>query len=1811
VVENCSTIVELLQYRASSQSQETAFTFLEDGETETETLTYGELDRKSKAIAARLQALDLRGERALLLYPSGLDYLAAFFGCLYAGVIAVPAYPPQNQRKTPRIQAIAADAAAKIVLTTNTLLFRMESLFSKTENKSNLQWLATDNLDKSIEDTWQELNFDKDTIAFLQYTSGSTGTPKGVIVSHGNLLHNSAMTYRWMRHSPESKFVSWLPIYHDMGLIGGILQPLYGGFSCVLMSPTSFLQRPYRWLQAISKYKGTTSGAPNFAYELCSQKITAEQRASLDLSSWQVAFNGAEPIRSGTLERFSNTFVECGFRREAFYPCYGMAETTLLVSGEDREKRGQGNEGTRGLGVLKDTPSDNWETGYKTKAVDKLALTENKIIQVSQEKDSQVFVGCGKCIPDLEIVIVHPETLTLCEPNRVGEIWVRGDSVAKGYWNRLEETKETFRAKTRRRKEEGEKNCLEESFLRTGDLGFLDEEGELFVTGRLKDLIIIRGRNLYPQDIELTAETSHDALRLGSNAAFTVEKNNQEKLVIVQELEFRAKPNLEEVITAIRQAVTEVHEIEVYGVVLIKPGKIPKTSSGKIQRRATRHKFLEDSLDTVANNILKSVGIDREVTRLQRSQLLALSPREGQTLLETYLIEQEAKALRIEPSDIDPKEPLTTLGLDSLKVFELKNQIEVDLKVEVSVADFFEGMSTRSLATKILTQITTDETLPISLTQVEADTFKHPLSFSQRGLWFIDRITPNSSTYNIPLVIKLHGCVDLAVLQECLNEIIRRHEILRTSFTVIDGQPVQVINQNVTLTLAVEDLRSFASNERTHLARHLTTQLAQQPFDLSSKSLIRAKCLQISDEDYHLIIVLHHIVADGWSIGVLLEELVALYEKFAQGKLSPLSELPNEIIGRSAFRGFLGTTPVQYKDFVNWQRKCLSCDRLQGSLAYWKQKLQGELPVLNLPTDRPRPTVQTFKGDRAQLVLPLALKQKLEDLSHQQGVTLFMTLLTAFKILLYRYTGQTDILVGSPIANRSKAELEQLIGLFVNVLVMRTDLSGDLSFLDLLGRVKSTALEAYVHQDLPFEKLVEELQPNRDLSYNPLFQVMFVLQNIPKPNLSLSDVSVNYEEGYNNTSKFDLTLFMEDGDRDLVATCEYNTDLFNADTITRMLGHFQTLLENIVRESQQSISSLQLLTPPEVRQLLIEWNDTEINYPQNKCIHQLFEEQVEKTPSNVAVIFENQQLTYKELNSRANQLAHYLQQQGVKSDTVVGICMERSLEMVMALIAILKAGGAYLPLDTVYPQERLGFMLADAQMPVLLTQPYLRERLPPHQAKLISIDTEGAIYTNYSSQNLASDIKPENLAYVIYTSGSTGQPKGVMNTHQGVCNRLLWMQDAYRLTPKDKVLQKTPYSFDVSVWEFFWTLTTGASLVIAKPGGHQDSCYLVDTIKKSEITTLHFVPSMLQIFLEEPELQRCSSLKRVICSGEALSLPLQEKFFARLNCELDNLYGPTEAAIDVTHWQCQPDASLTTVPIGRPIANTQIYILNRDIQLVPIGIPGELYIGGVGLARGYLNRPELTQERFIENPFNKGTRLYKTGDLARYHANGAIEYLGRIDHQVKIRGFRIELGEIEAVLSQHPAVREAVVVVRKISQRQQLVAYIVGNCKDQWSREEGKNYLLGLLPEYMLPSVFVMLDRLPLLPNGKINRRALPLPESRSRSTVAHQSPSSVLEKEIAAIWQKVLNLERVGINDNFFDLGGHSLLLLEVNQALRKSLQRDLSVVEMFQHPTIASLVQYFTQNSDKKDAFESIRDRTNQRIKALNRQKRLTRNK
>ncbi|WP_017317669.1 non-ribosomal peptide synthetase [Mastigocladopsis repens] len=1034
-----------------------------------------------------------------------------------------------------------------------------------------------------------------------------------------------------------------------------------------------------------------------------------------------------------------------------------------------------------------------------------------------------------------------------------------------------------------------------------------------------------------------------------------------------------------------------------------------------------------------------------------------------------------------------------------------------------------------------------------------------PLSFAQERLWFFEQFNPHQPLYNEPIALRLLGTLNAIALQQSLNEIVRRHEVLRTTFATVEGQPIQVIAPTLTLAVPTVNLQSLSPKEQEVEVKRIATEEAKQPFNLVEGPLVRVTLLQLSEAEHILLLTMHHIICDRWSFGVLIREVAALYEAFTNGQRSPLSELS-----------------IQYADYAIWQRQWLVGEVLEKQTSYWLQQLDNAPTLLELFTDRPRPAVMTYQGAKQSFVLPKQLSEALKALSQQEGTTLFMTLLAAFKTLLYHYTQQEDILVGTPIAGRNRAELEGLIGFFVNTLVLRTCLADNPSFRELLGRVREVTLGAYAHQDLPFEQLVEKLHPERNLSHTPLFQVMFQLHNTPTSSLELPGLTLMPLEFDNETAKFDLTLAMVETEQGIIGNLKYNTQLFNVATVSRMIRHFQTLVQGIVANPDRLISHLPLLTDAEQHQLLIEWNDTQTDYP-CVCIHQLFEAQVEQTPDAVAVVFEDQQLTYQQLNARANQLAHYLQKLGTGPEVLVGIYMERSLEMVVGILGILKAGGAYVPLDPTYPQERLAFMLEDAQVPVLLTQHHLVETLPSHQAYVICLDTDWeAIIAQQPQENPTSGVTLNNSAYVIYTSGSTGKPKGAINTHMGICNRLLWMQNTYQLTQADSVLQKTPFSFDVSVWEFFLPLLSGARLVFAQPGGHQDSAYLVKLIAQEQITTLHFVPSMLQVFLEAAGLEQCHCIKRVICSGEALSFELQQRFFACLDAELHNLYGPTEAAIDVTFWTCQRQSDLPIVLIGRPITNTQIYLLDCWGQPVPIGVPGELYIGGKGLARGYLNRPELTAQKFIPNPFgNKlGTRLYRTGDLARYLPSGEIEFIGRIDHQVKIRGFRIELGEIEAILNQHAHVRQAVVVASEDVGDKRLVAYV--SLQQTVTVTELRSFLQEKLPEYMIPSAFVVLPAIPLTANGKVDRRALPAPDQlRPELENIFVVPHTPVEEMLAGIWVKLLGVEQVGIHDNFFELGGHSLLAIRFLSQLREVLEVELPLRSLFESPTIAELAQ------------------------------------
>jgi len=1048
-----------------------------------------------------------------------------------------------------------------------------------------------------------------------------------------------------------------------------------------------------------------------------------------------------------------------------------------------------------------------------------------------------------------------------------------------------------------------------------------------------------------------------------------------------------------------------------------------------------------------------------------------------------------------------------------------------------------------------------------------------PLSFAQERLWFMEQLVPGSAAHTIPLALRLRGTLDAGALGLALGDAADRHEALRMCYPAgEDGRPeVRVCEADGSqFPLRVLSAASLDA------ARDLVDAAIAEPFDLAAGPVARAALVRLADDDHVLALAVHHIACDGWSADILLADLFAFYEARRGGRPLGFAELP-----------------VQYGDYAIRQRDGLS-GAADGDFAYWKRRLAA-LPTLDLVTDRPRPAEQTYDGTARGFRLDPTLTRSVRELARQRDATPYMVLLAGFQVLLGRYAAQQDFAVGSPVAGRPLPELEPLVGCFVNLLAMRADLSGRPSFAALLGRVREAATDAYDHQELPFEGLVQRLDPPRDVSRPPLFQVLFAMQNYRRGALGAAPAQLA-AEGFALQSwatRFDLELYITEDDAGLDGLFIANTDLFEPETVARLAAHFTALLTRLLADPDGCVDDAEILGAAE-RAELVTFNDTAAEFPSEMTLHGLVEAQAARSPDAVAVTFEGAGLTYRELNARADAVAHRLCGLGVGPETLVAVCAERSLELPVALLGVLKAGAAYLPLDPEYPADRLAFMLADAAAPVVLTQESLRGQLPPTSATVLALDD----LDGWPAPPAGWRARAGDLAYAIYTSGSTGRPKGVLNTHRGIVNRLDWMQRRYRLDAGDVVLQKTPASFDVSVWEFFWPLLAGARMVLARPGGHKDAAYLRDLIRAQGVTTAHFVPSMLGLFLAEEgageDAGRCRVLRRIICSGEELPADMAARCLQTLPAELHNLYGPTEAAIDVSAWQCTPDAlaGLARVPIGGPIQNLRLHVLDPQLRPVPVGVPGELFLGGVGLARGYLRRPALTADRFTPDPFGPpGSRLYRTGDLARWRKDGTVEFLGRIDGQVKIRGLRIELGEIEAALREQPGVADAAAVVREdVPGDRRIAAYVVGGADQAALRTALKRRL----PDYMVPSAFTTLDALPLLPNGKLDRRALPPPQRGRDETAQYTAPQPGSQATVAAVWAEVLHVERIGVDDDFFDLGGHSLLAAQVIAKLRKTAGSPVSVLDLFKNPTVRALAALLDVPAAERGPAELVHELT-----------------
>jgi amino acid adenylation domain-containing protein/non-ribosomal peptide synthase protein (TIGR01720 family)/FkbM family methyltransferase len=1283
-----------------------------------------------------------------------------------------------------------------------------------------------------------------------------------------------------------------------------------------------------------------------------------------------------------------------------------------------------------------------------------------------------------------------------------GELAIGGAGLALGYWDRPSLTAEKFIPDPFSRTPGAR-------LYRTGDLARWRSDGELEFLGRIDHQVKVRGFRIELGEIEAV---------LGEIAG------------------------VREAVVVAREALPTNQQLVAYVVGEVAAETLRETLRDRLPEYMVPSAFVMlEALPLTPNG-----KVDRQCLPAPQQ-----GPPEGhlasRTPMEEVLEGIWAETLGVERVGV--KESFFAIGGHSLLATRVISRVRHVFGVELPLRALFEEPTVAGLAARIEAALRGGVAAASPIMPVP-QTGPLPLSFAQQRLWLIDQLEPDSPLYNLSMALWASGPLDTMALACSLGEIVRRHEALRTVFTAVDGEPVQVVQPTGPFLLPVVDLSALPETPREALALALTAEEARRPFDLSQGPLFRASLLRMGPEDHMALVTIHHIASDGWSMGILVREITALYPSFAEGRPSPLPELP-----------------VQYADFAVWQRSWLYGEVLENEISFWRRQLAELPPVLDFPADHPRPALQSFRGSSRLVRLPAGLTHQVEALGRREGATLFMVLLAGFQALLARYSGQDDFAVGSPVAGRNRIETEGLIGFFVNTLVLRSDLAGAPTFRELLGRVRETTLSAYLHQDVPFEKVVEELAPERSLAHAPLFQVMFVLQNFPVESLEIRDLRLRPVGGAIRTAKFDLTLSLEERGGELAGTFEHATDLYDATTIDRLTAHFERLLTAAVATPDLSASVLPLLSPAECGQILREWNDTRTEGLAEGCLHHDVFAQAARTPLAVAIELGAERWTYRRLTSSARSLARHLRELGVGPDAIVGLCAERSPAMVVGMLGVLEAGGAYLPLDPTYPPERLEFMLDDSGAQVLLIQEHLLARVPAAVRRVVLLDAHWDS-DEETGEALGVEVSPDNLAYIIYTSGSTGRPKGVMVPHRGVVNRLRWAQQIYQLGPSDAVLQKASFSFDFSVWECFAPLSAGARLVLAEPDRQGDGAYLVRTLREHRVTFVHFVPSMLAAFLDEEGIETCVSLRQIFSGGEALTPELRDRVLARHPAPLDNQYGPTEISIDTTRWVCAPGQDPHRVPIGRPIANSRLYVVDPELRPLPIDVTGELLVGGLGVTRGYMRMPALTAKRFVPDPFavEPGARLYRTGDLVRWTQAGHLEFLGRIDHQVKIRGLRIELGDVEAALSAIPGVRQVVVMPRE----GRLVAWVAGNLDADRLRRE----LRERLPEAMVPNTFVILAELPVTPTGKVDRKALPPPQPLA-AVSGYAAPRTREEQILAEIWAQTLRVPRVGRNDNFFELGGDSILSVQI---VARARQAGLSFTmrQLFEHQTVAALARH-----------------------------------
>ncbi|MFK4445886.1 amino acid adenylation domain-containing protein [Caballeronia udeis] len=1697
---------------------------------------YVEVDRRATRLAAHFSDQHAAGERALLLMDSGIDYVSAFFACLYAGVVAVPVYPPESKREQhlARLRGIAQDAGVRYVLTTSVLQERFADQYC--ELAPDAEVIAVDALCSTGDSNAFTLHdVQPSDIAFLQYTSGSTGTPKGVMVSHGNLIANEIAIKAGLGVQSDDVFVSWLPLYHDMGLIGSLLQPVFSGIPLVLMSPQYFLERPLRWLQAIARHRGTISGAPDFAYRLCAERLRDNAVAQLDLSSWRLAFSGSEPVRRDTLDAFVARFACTGFDPAALYPCYGLAEATLFVTG-----------GRRGAGLV----SGRFETD---------ALSAARVAVAPETRPGTVLVACGTTQPGHVISIVDPVNGQTLASGGIGEIHVSGPSVAHGYWQRAEASSSTFRTDGATR------------WLRTGDLGFV-HDGQLYIAGRCKDLIIVRGKNLYPQDIEQAVEARCEFVRKGRVIAFSADIDGAEGPALALEIAPMMKKRFAaaDIAAQLNRCVFDACGEVPVAIVLLNPAALPKTSSGKLQRAAARQGWRNRTLDAYA---LWERG--QFVVGTGAAATLQQPPLEG--------LEQELAALWTDVLDCE----ITTRdahffvsGGSSLTAARLATLVHQHWRRPFELAQVFEFPTLAAMAEALAQALEKPACEPADTTPLERGS-ELVVSHAQQRQLFAWQLDPQSRAYHIATGIRLRGQINMDALRRSFDMLVERHAALRTSFVETAGAAhvyAPRIHPAKPLDWMQADLLDRDSSEEAlgKLARRFAT----EPFNLARGPVLRVGLVRYRDNEHLLLLALHHIATDGWSMRIIVDEFVAHYRSAV-----------------TSTQADIAAPLVSYTDYAAWQHRWLDGGEAQRQLDYWRNELGDEAPALALPFDR-SPTAGTgsLAAARMPFTLPVTLARQVRDAASQHGATPFILLLAAYHAWLYRVTGQADIRTGVPVANRQRPETHGVVGFFTNTIVLRSVCTASLSVSALVAALRRAAIDGQAHQALPFDVLVERLNPARGAQGQPLFETTFNYLSDDYPALErLPGLIASRYEIEEEHVKVPLGLDLrESRDGGIRAYLTYASDLFDATSAERMAAQYQRVVEAFVAAllhddpaADSTLAALDLLDPEGQARVALASRGEQTNFS-GEPMHVRVAHHATERPQALAVIDGTTRLTYSELNQRAQSIACWLLDHGLRAGQHVAIVADRSSSFVVAMLGVLKAGGAYVPLDAANPPQRLEQTLRGCGARFVLWEKAGIRIDGLHQATIDHVQQHALLLT----RDLPV-VDSREAAYVIYTSGSSGTPKGVVIPHAALSNYVDAVLDRLALPGRMAFAMVSTVAADLGHTVLFGALASGGTLHLIDRDTTLDADSFARYMVENSIDILKIVPGHLNALLQAQDAADVLPAHTLVLGGEATAWPLLENIRSlKPSCRVINHYGPTETTVGIlTQDAAHTDSSAATLPVGSPLANAATWVLDAHMNPVSGGETGELYLGGVGVARGYLDRPGMTAERFVPDPFTPGGRLYRSGDRARRLTDGAIEYLGRIDDQVKIRGYRVEPGEIAARLRALDGVLDAAVLV---SAAGRLAGFVTAKPGCTLDTTLLKKQLAAVLPDYMVPSSLRVLDALPLNRNGKLDRQALSeLARTATRTYASvRRMPEGATEITLARIWSDVLGLtgskpeNSIARDDNFFALGGHSLAAMRMLSRVRVAWPIELPLRAVFSAPTLQALAVRIDELSSEGDA-------------------------